>query len=234
MKAVKNITQTKTQKEINISVFGEKYKFETLRFNLKESKNYFEVYGTRVTRNNKLSVICDIKSLRGNIDKTKFTFESLDKEMTLRHYIQNQNNVNFVNKLSLNYNNKKWFNMEENSIGAIAPIETTTKDSTNDKNEHLSINKLEQTCILNNKITENFSEIPIYWYDRNVHQKYRTTIVELEIITDILSKKFPSFKTQIHNLIVNELNISEITNSNLEERIEKSNEELMKKMKNYV
>lgn len=86
-----------------------------LPFKLDKSENYFKVYGVRVTRDDKLSVICDLKSLRGNIVKNEFNFESLNKEMRLRNYLEKQNNVNFVNKLSLKYNNKKWFNIEENS-----------------------------------------------------------------------------------------------------------------------
>ena len=228
MKIIKNITQTKTQKEINISILDEHYKFKIIPFKLDESDNYFEVYGIRVFKNNKLSVICDIKSLRGSIGNIKFNFESLDKELTLRHYSQKQNHVEFINKLSLNYNNKNWFNIEENSIGLISPIEFSTDENLIDeKTGFYNISKLEETCILNNKITENFTEIPIYWYDKNVHQKYRITVVVLEIITDILSKKFPSFRTQIHNLVVNELNISEIKEETLEEQTKLSYDELL-------
>ena len=147
--------------------------------------------------------------------------------MTLRDYLKTKNNMEFVNKLSLNYNNKNWFNDNKNSLGEISPREFSTEDSTNDKNGHYNISKLEETCILSNKITENFSEIPIYWYDQNVNPKYRTTIVVLEIITDILSKRFPLFKTQIHNLLINELNISEIKEESLEERTKLSYEELL-------
>ena len=180
MKVVKNITQTKTQKEINISVLGEHHKFKIIPFKLDELGNYFEVYGTRVTRDKKLSVICDIKSSRGNIGDIKFNFESLDKELLLRYYLRKQNHVEFINKLSLNYNNKKWFNIDENSFGRILPKEfSSNENSSNDKKE-FDIGYLEETCILSNKITENFTEIPIYWYDKNVHQKYRTTIVVLK------------------------------------------------------
>ena len=226
MKAVKN-TQTKTQKEINISILNESHKFKIIPFKLDEHGNYFEVYGTRVTRNNKLSVICNLKSLKGSISNIKFNFESLDKDMRLRKYIEKQNQVEFVNKLSINYNNKNWFNIEENSFAPIGAKEFETDNSIIDKDGHVKIEILEETCILNNKITENFSEIPIYWYDKNVNQKYRTTIVVLEIITDILSKKFPSFKTQLHNLVVSELNKAELTNSNLEDISNLSKEELL-------
>ena len=115
MKVVKNITQTKTQKEINISVLDEHHEFKIIPFKLDEYGNYFEVYGTRVTRDKKLSVICDLKSLRGNIGDIKFNFESLDKELFLRNYLKKRNHIEFINKLSLNYNNKKWFNIDENS-----------------------------------------------------------------------------------------------------------------------
>ena len=90
MKVIKNINQTKTQKEINISVLGEEYKFEIIPFKLDEYGNYFEVYGTRAIREDKLSVICDIKSLKGSISDIKFNFESLDKETRLRNYLENQ------------------------------------------------------------------------------------------------------------------------------------------------
>ena len=119
MKVIKNITQTKTQKEINISVLGEYHKFKIIPFKLDEHGNYFEVYGTRVTRNDKLSVICDIKSLRGSIGNTKFNFESLNKDLFLRDYLKKQNHVEFINKLSLNYNNKNWFNIDKNSLELI-------------------------------------------------------------------------------------------------------------------
>ena len=228
MKAVKNIAQTKTQKEINILVLGEHHKFGIIPFKLDEHGNYFKVYGTRVIRDKKLSVVCDIKSLKGSISNIKFTFENLDKELNLRHYIQKQNHAEFVNNLSLKYNNKNWFNIDENSLGLISPREFSSDENLIDeKTGFYNISKLEETCILNNKISENFSEIPIYWYDKNVNQKYRIIIVTLEIITDILSKKFPLFKTQIHNLLVSELNISEITNSNLEERTKLSYDELL-------
>ena len=140
MKSI-NLESITNQKEINISVLNKTYKFEIIPFKLDEHGNRFEVYDTRVTREDKLSVICDIKSLRGSIGNIKFTFESLDKEMRLRKYTEKQNNINFINKLSLNYNNKNWFNINENSII--------------DKDGHIKIEILEQTCILSNKITEN-------------------------------------------------------------------------------
>ena len=227
MKVIKNITQTKTQKEINISVLDEHHEFKIIPFKLDEYGNYFEVYGSKIIREDKISVICDIKSLKGSISDIKFNFESLDKEMRIRDYIRDQKHIEFINKLSLNYNNKNWFNIEDKSIARILAIDLSSEDSINDEKGYYKINNLEETRILNNKISENFTEIPIYWYDRNVHQKYRTTIVTLEIITDILSKKFPLFETQIHNLLVSELNISEITNSNLEERTKLSYEELL-------
>ena len=49
----------------------------------------------------------------------------------------------------------------------------------------------------------------------------------LEIITDILSKKFPSFKTQLHNLCSQELNKANLTDSNLEDISNLSKEELL-------
>ena len=227
MKAIKNITQTKTQKEINILILNKSHKFNIIPFKLDEHRNYFEVYGTRIIRENKLSVVCDLKSLRGNINNIKFNFESLDKELLLRYYLRKQNHIEFINKLSLNYNNKNWFNINKNSLGRILPREfSSNENSSNDKKE-FDIGYLEETCILSNKISENFTEIPVYWYDKNVNQKYRTTIVTLEIITDILSKVFPLFKTQIHNLLVTELNISEIKEETLEERTKLSYDELL-------
>ena len=180
MKVVKNITQTKTQKEINISVLGEHHKFDIIPFKLDKQGNYFEVYGTRVTRGKKLSVICDLKSLRGNINNIKFNFESLDKELFLRNYLRKQNHIEFINKLSLNYNNKNWFNIDKNSFGRIRPKEFSSNENLISEKSEFDIVYLEETCILSNKITENFTEIPIYWYDKNVHQKYRTTIVVLK------------------------------------------------------
>lgn len=50
MKGVKNVAQTKTQKDINIFVLDKQYKFETLTYNLNETENYFEIYDTRVTK----------------------------------------------------------------------------------------------------------------------------------------------------------------------------------------
>ena len=143
MKAVKN-TQTKTQKEINISILNESHKFKIIPFKLDEHGNYFEVYGTRVTRNNKLSVICNLKSLKGSISNIKFNFESLDKDMRLRKYIEKQNQVEFVNKLSINYNNKNWFNIEENSFAPIGAKEFETDNSIIDKDGHVKIEILEE------------------------------------------------------------------------------------------
>lgn len=52
-------------KEINISVLDKRCKFEALPFKLGKSENYFEVYGTRITRDNKLTVICNLKISEG-------------------------------------------------------------------------------------------------------------------------------------------------------------------------
>ena len=64
--------------------------------------------------------------------------------MVLRLYLQKRTNIEFINKLSLNYNNKNWFNVNKNSLELISSREFSTEDSTNDKKGFIKINELEE------------------------------------------------------------------------------------------
>ena len=211
----------------SIKILEEVHKFETITYPLGKN-NYFTIDKTNFIFNNEVNTLCLLKRLEGNINNEYFNFETLIKETILKDYLKEQNNVNFINECSLRINKKKYFNFNTESQRPFGLCDSTSIDELLDNDKHIIPNKLWETCIIpiDNKV-ENFVIVPIYFYNGSMKYKNTPIITTLEIITDILSKKFPSFKVQLHKLVTSELNISNIKNESFEERVQKSNEELL-------
>ena len=208
----------------SIKILEEVHKFETITYPLGKN-NYFTIDKTNFIFNNEVNTLCLLKRLEGNINNEYFNFETLIKETILKDYLKEQNNVNFINECSLRINKKKYFNFNTESQRPNGLCDSTSIDELLDNDKHIIPNKLWETCIIpiDNKV-ENFVIVPIYFYNGSMKYKNTPIITTLEIITDILSKKFPSFKVQLHKLVTSELNISNIKNESFEERVQKSNE----------
>ena len=211
----------------SIKILDNVHKFETIIYPL-DKNNYFSVDRSNFVFNDELNSSCLLKTLKGSINNEYFNFDLLNKDLSLKDYLEDQNNVNFINECSLRINKKKYFNFNVESHGAIAPCDIISINEILNDQQHIIPSKLWETCIIpiDNKV-ENFDVVPIYFYNGSMKYKNTPIITVLEIIIDILSKKFPSFKVQLHKLATSELNISNIKNETFEERVQKSNEELL-------
>lgn len=119
MKAVKT-SQTKLRELSSIKILDNSYELSNLHYDINK-KDYFEFIGTRLEYNNKFVTICLLKTITGDIKNNKFNYKLLDDEIGIKMYLRNQNNVKFINKLSLNFNNKKYYNFIEESGGGYPP-----------------------------------------------------------------------------------------------------------------
>ena len=212
----------------SIKILGEVHKFETITYPLDEN-NYFSIDRTNLIFNGEVNTSCLLKTLEGNINNETFNFESLIRETPLKNYLEYRNTVNFINECSLRINKKKYFNFNTESQTGISVCDSSSINELIDNDKHRIIpNKLWETCIIPiDKKVETFDIVPIYFYNGSMKYKNTPVITILEIVINILSKKFPSFKVQLHKLATSELNISNIKNESFEERVQKSNEELL-------
>ena len=210
-----------------IKILDEVYRFETITYPLDEH-NYFSIDRISFVFDNKVNTSCLLKTLTGYINDKSFNFESLIRETILKDYLKDQDTINFINECSLKINKKKYFNFNSESQALISACDSPNINELLDDQKQIIPSKLWETCIIpiDNKV-ENFDIIPIYFYNGSMKYKNTPIITILEIVIDILSKKFPLFKVQLHKLATSELNISNIKNDTFEERVQKTNEELL-------
>ena len=226
MKPVKR-TQTKLKNLESIKIKGVVYKFEKLHYDLTD-KDFFEITGVRFKNNNELTTLCLLKTLSGFINNGKFTYQDLNKILKLNIYLQYQDNVNFINESSLKINNKKYYNFKEESLEAYASSDLSINDLFVRENYKFEIDNLQETCIIQQySKLDNFEIIPIYYYYGKKNDNYMQIISILEIVTNILTKAFPSFEVQLHNISTQELNKAELINSTLEDITKLSKEQIL-------
>ena len=227
MKAVKN-TQTKLKELSSIRISDNSFKLSKLHYPIND-KDWFEFIGVRFEYNKKFITLGLLKTISGVISNETFTYESLNKDLKLYDYLRFQEAIKFVNELSLKINKKKWFNINVEKSPMIIGDFSLNFDNVIDQNTSLIIlDELLKTCIIKPYTNyENYEVIPIFHYHGS--NSYVTqNICILEIIIDILSKKFPSVSVQLHQIISQDLNKAELTNTTLEDISNLSKEELLK------
>ena len=227
MKPIKN-TQTKLNDLTSITILDNSYKLSKLHYPIND-KDWFEFIGVRFESNKELVTLGLLKTITGVISNEAFTYETLNKDLKLRDYLKYQDVVFLVNELSLKINKKKWFDINVEKSEAIASdFSTNSNNIINEENGRFILDELLKTCIIKPYTNyENYQVVPIFHYHGS--NSYVTqNICILEIIIDILSKKFPSVSVQLHQIISQDLNKAELTNTTLEDISNLSKEELLK------
>ena len=227
MKPIKTLKKSKSNLEY-INIKGIKYKFEKLHYDLND-KDYFEIIGTRFKNNNELTTLCLLKTLSGYINSKNFTYQDLNKLLKLKFYIRIQGNVNFINECSLKINNKKYYNFNEELLDTIVSTNISNiNEIFNEENYYFDVDQLQERCIIPQyQKLDNFELIPIYHYYGKKNDNYMQIISIFEVVINILIKAYPSFEAQLHNLCSQELNKTELINSNLEDITKLTKEQIL-------
>ena len=226
MKAIKN-TQIKLKELTSITILDSTYKLSKLRYPLND-KDWFEFIGIRFEYNKKFITLGLLKTITGVIQNESFTYESLNKDLKLYNYLTVQNNIFLINEISLKINKKKWFDINEKKSPEISgDFSINSSDLINEENGLFIPDKLLKTCIIKPYTNyENYNLIPIFHFHGS--NSYVTqNICILEIVVDILSKRFPSVSIQLHQIVSQDLNKAELTNTTLEDISNLSKEELL-------
>ena len=212
----------------SIKILGEVYKFDPITYHLGKD-NFIKINECKIEYNNRITSCCLLKTIEGNIENNYFNYEKLNKEIKMYDYLKIQNNVKFVNDISLKINNKKWFEFDEDGHRTIVRCPSIKlKDDLLDNDQiHFNLDKLWEICIISTENKqENFEVIPIFYFNGSMRYKNTPIITTLEVIINILTKYFPSFEAQLKLINSNELNINEINKVTLDEYENLTNEEL--------
>ena len=212
----------------SIKILGEVYKFDPITYHLGKD-NFIKINECKIEYNNRITSCCLLKTIEGNIENNHFNYEKLNKEIKMYDYLKIQNNVKFVNDISLKINNKKWFEFDEDGHRTIVRCPSIKlKDDLLDNDQiHFNLDKLWEICIISTENKqENFEVIPIFYFNGSMRYKNTPIITTLEVIINILTKYFPSFEAQLKLINSNELNINEINKVTLDEYENLTNEEL--------
>ena len=227
MKAIKN-TQSKLKNLEYIQILDNSYKLSKLHYPIND-KDWFEFIGVRFEYNKKFITLGLLKTIIGVIQNKKFTYEDLNKELRLDLYLHDQEIIKFINEHSLRINNKNWFNCYiEDSHPIGCESSTINHDLINETDGKIKTEELLKTCIIHPyTMINNYKFIPIYHCHGSKH--FSTQIICIfEIITDLLSRKFPSLASDLSHLSTQELNKSELNNSTLSKYRGMNEEELIK------
>ena len=211
----------------SIKILDKVYNFETITYPLGKD-NFIKIDECKIDYNNRITSCCLLKTLEGNIEDKQFNFDKLNKEIGLKDYLRMQNNVEFVNDISLKINNKKWFEFEEETHATIvACVSTKLENLLDDDQIHFNLDKLWNTCIVSTENKQvNFEVMPIFYFNGSTKYKNTPIITTLEIVINILIKYFPSFEAQLKLINSNILNKNEINKLTLDEYENLTNEEL--------
>ena len=227
MKLIKT-SSTKLKELSSISVLDNTYKLSKLRYPLND-KDYFEFIGVRFEHNKKFITLCLLKTITGVIQNKEFIYEDLNKDLGLNLYLRDQETIKFINEHSSRINNKNWFNCYvKDSEGIPSESLTINQDYIDEEKGRFDIEELLKTCLVQPyTMISNYKFIPIYHYHGTNH--FSTQIICIfEIITDLLSRKFPSLASDLSHLSTQELNKSELNNSTLSKYRGMNEEELIK------
>ena len=100
------------------------YIFEEKTYNINKDM-FFKVNLVRFTKENKIIVLILLKSLVIKFNDKEETFKEFDKKLKIKDYLQNIENVQLINNISLDINNKVYYNFITNSDAVHTASETT-------------------------------------------------------------------------------------------------------------
>ena len=181
----------------HINIRGELYPFEEKTY--KVSKNMsFKVNLVRfikednntasavTQRSCKVIILTLLKSLVIKINDKEENFREFDKKLKIKDYLRRIENFELINNISLDLNNKLYYNFViESGASMDAP------DSTNNSNEiliddhHINIDKLNELCIITpNKTINNFEDIPIFHRNGPEKNSKSEVIIHFSILID--------------------------------------------------
>ena len=150
------------------------------------------------------------------------------------NYLKIAENIDLINNVSLDVNNKLYYNFVVESDRRILRSDSTNiniNDLLDDK-QMLNINKLNETCIITpNKIITNFKYIPIFHRNGTEKKSETEVIVHFSILIDMLTKVFSDFKHLILKLSDIVLNLTELQDNDLETYMNMTTSEYIKLLK---
>ena len=88
------------------------YIFEEKTYNINKDM-FFKVNLVRFTKENKIIVLILLKSLVIRINDKEENYNDFSKKLKIKDYLQNIENVKLINNISLDLNNKLYYNFIE-------------------------------------------------------------------------------------------------------------------------
>ena len=145
--------------------------------------------------------------------------KEFDKSLKLMNYLRYKENIELINNISKDINNKPYYNFVTESDPLIRGSDSTniTIDDLLDDQNLINTTKLNETCIISpNKTITNFKYIPIFHRNGTEKKSETEVIVHFSILIDMLTKVFSKFKHLILKLSDIILNLTELNEEDLE------------------
>ena len=194
----------------------------------------FTINLARYTKEEQVVCFCLLKSLTVNINNKIDNFKTIDKKIKISHYLHTTENVQLINNISLDLNNKLYYNFVGSSDGKYLPSELVNiREDYLVNNSHLiNTTKLNEVCIITpNSFIENFDNIPIFHRNGPEKNSKSEIICHFRIVIDILMKVYSQFKHKILELSDLILNLTELQDEDLDSYMNKSKSDLIKLLK---
>ena len=209
-----------------IIIQGSEYTFGEKTYNITNNVSFTSKI-VRFNRNKEAIVLVLLKSLRVNINNKVENFKTIDNKLKIKNYLQNVENVELINNISQDINNKLYYRFIVDSEAARVALESTNNLS--ESGRHIDISQLNQNCIITpNTFIENFINVPIFHRNGSEKNSKSEIICHFRIVIDILMKVYPQFKHKILELSDLILNLTELKDGDLELYMNKTKSDLIK------
>ena len=201
-----------------ITIQGYEYEFEEKTYTINKSMS-FRVNLVRYTKDESVICLCLLKSLVINLNDKEENFRDFDKKLKVMEYLRYKENIELINNVSRDVNNKLYYNFVVESDPGMPGSDSTniTRNILLDNNHRINIDKLNKTCIITpNTLIENFKYIPIFHRNGPEKTSKSEVIVHFSILIDMLTKVYSEFKHLILKLSDIILNLTELQDKDLE------------------
>ena len=108
----------------SITIKNIRYNFEEKTYRINNNMS-FKINLVRFEEDSKVIVLTLLKSLVIKFNDKEETFKEFDKKLKIKDYLQNIENVQLINNISLDINNKVYYNFITNSDAVHTASETT-------------------------------------------------------------------------------------------------------------
>ena len=190
------------------------YNFSEKTYTINKNMS-FKVKLVRFIKKDKIVVLSLLKSLIIKINNKEENYKEFDKKLKLKDYLRYTENIELINNISLDINNKVYYNFIADS-DAGRPASESTNVLTED-NKRIDVQKLNETCTISpNKTITNFEYIPIFHRNGSEKKSETEVIVHFSILIDMLCKVYSEFKHLILKLSDIILNLAELNEQDLE------------------